>query len=75
METLSGGDGPCLCFQLMHTHESIAADFLMKAQSQTVFCYLKNDLLSTTLPADCLKTVSWELHVGLSHLLVSQVVQ
>lgn len=44
METVSRGDGPCLCFQLMHTHESTAADFLMETQSQTVFCYLKNDL-------------------------------
>lgn len=41
METVSGGDGPCLCFQLMRTHESTAADFLMKTQSQTVFCSLK----------------------------------
>lgn len=60
METVSGGDGPCLCFQLMHTHESAAADFLMKTQSQTVFCYLKNDLFSTILPADCLKTASMQ---------------
>lgn len=41
METVSGGDGPCLCSQLMRTHESTAADLLMKTQSQTVFCYLK----------------------------------
>ena len=58
METVSGGDGPCLCFQLMHTHESAAADFFMKIQSQTVFCYPKNDLFSTTLTADYLKTES-----------------
>lgn len=59
METVSGGDGPCLCSQLMRTHESMAADFLMKTQSQTVFCYLKKmTYFHPPLPADCLKTAS-----------------